>query len=138
MRQVRRNGQDPVFDRPVFGDEHGQRAAGIEADEFDLAQAAVVLGGDDDARAAREAGQQARRLSKQVFETRVGRLAGDLGFDPRPLLRRQFADLKQRVDEETQAGLGRQAAGAGVRGIDEAQFLQILHDVADRGRRQRH
>ena len=34
--------------------------------------------------------------------------------------------------------LGRQAAGAGVRRVDQARSLEVRHDVADRGRRQRH
>ena len=53
------------------------------------------------------------------------------------LLLVDVADLEQRVDEEAQADLGRQPAGGRVRGEDQPAFLERLHDVADRGRRQR-
>ena len=56
----------------------------------------------------------------------------------RALVLVHIADLQQRIDEEAQADLGRQAPGAGVRRIDEAEFLEILHDIAYGGRRQRH
>ena len=42
------------------------------------------------------------------------------------------------VDEEAQPGLGGQAAGAGVRGVDQPRRLQVRHHVADRGGRERH
>ncbi len=128
----------PVFDRPVLRHQNRKRAAGIEPDEFDLAQPPVVLGRHDDARAAREAGEQAGRLPQQSLEAGVGALAGDLALDADAFLGRQFADLQQRIDEEAQAGLGRQAPRAGVRRIDEAEFFQILHHVSDRGRGERH
>src|SRR5712691_90669 len=62
----------------------------------------------------------------------------DLGFDGAALVLGEVADLQERVDEEAQPKLGGQAAGAGVRRIDEAERLQVRHDVAHRRRRQRH
>ena len=43
-----------------------------------------------------------------------------------------------RVDEEAQARFRGQAAGAGVGSEDQARRLQIRHDIADRGGRERH
>jgi hypothetical protein len=63
---------------------------------------------------------------------------GHLRLDGVALVRREVAELHQRVDEEAQARLRRQAAGRGVRRVDEAGFLEVLHDVAHRGRRQGH
>ncbi len=46
----------------------------------------------------------------------------------------QGLELEQRVDEEAVALVGRNAAGGGVRRGDEAQILEVGHDVADGGR----
>jgi len=84
-----------------------------------------------------EVGEQGGRLGQRAFET--GFLGGGahLVVDPRALLARQAAEFEQRVDVEAQAELSRQAACAGVRRVDEAQLLEVLHHVADRGGRQR-
>ena len=50
----------------------------------------------------------------------------------------EAAQLQQPADEQAEAALGRQAAGRGMRRIEQAGILQIRHDVADGGRRQRH
>ena len=52
-------------------------------------------------------------------------VAGDAGLDMAPLLLAHLADLQQPVDEEAQAGLGWEPAGAGMRGIDEAERLEV-------------
>ncbi len=73
---------------------------------------------------------------------RVDRLRGagrrDLRLDRLPVALGHIADLHQRVDEEAQAPLGRQPPGRGVRRIDEAELLEVRHDVAHGGRRQGH
>src|SRR5262249_25405665 len=43
----------------------------------------------------------------------------------------------QRIDEESQAEFGGQAAGGGVRCVDQTELLEVGHDVANRSRRQR-
>ena len=63
---------------------------------------------------------------------------GDLAFDGGAILVAEIADLHQRIDEKPQAELGRQPSRRGVGRIDQAQLLEVLHDVAHRGRRQRH
>jgi hypothetical protein len=68
----------------------------------------------------------------------AGRRRLHLRLDPAALLRRQVADLQKGVDEEAQAHLRGQAAGAGVGRVDQAGVLQVGHDVPDGGRRQRH
>ena len=63
---------------------------------------------------------------------------GQLALDRLPLSLREIAQLHYGIDEESQAEFGRQPAGRGMRGIDQAELLQVGHDVAHRGRRQRH
>jgi len=59
-------------------------------------------------------------------------------FDAGALLARQVAEFQQGVDIEPQPDLGGQPAGAGVRRVDQAELLEVLHHVAHRGGRQRH
>ncbi len=59
-------------------------------------------------------------------------------LDVPPIVLGDVADLQQAVDEQPQAGVGRQAPGADVRRAQQAQLGQVLHGVADRGRRQVH
>ena len=128
---------DAVLDRAVLADQHRQRPLGIEADELDMLEADIVLRGDDDAGAVGQVGEQGGRLGQRAFEAAFLGGGAHLAVDSRPLLARQAAELEQRVDVKAQAELGRQAAGAGVRRVDEAELLEILHHVAHRGGRQR-
>ena len=48
---------------------------------------------------------------------------------------RDVADLEDAVDEQAQAELGRDAAGGDMRAVEQAELLEVLHDVADRRRR---
>ena len=75
-------------------------------------------------------------LGQHVLDGLAG--GGDLALDGDAVGLAEIADLHQRIDEEPQAELGRQPAGRGVRRIDQAELLQVLHDVAHRSRRQRH
>ncbi len=88
--------------------------------------------------AARQAGQHLAGLGEQFLRGAVPAAAGHAALDLGPLLLAHIADLEQPVDEQAQARLRRQAAGARMRRVDEAERLQIRHDVAHRGRRQRH
>ena len=67
----------------------------------------------------------------------ASRFALHLAVDALALLRREVADLHHRIDEEAQAELGRQPPGARMRRVDQPHVLQVRHDVADRGGRQR-
>ena len=65
---------------------------------------------------------------------RPGAAAGlDLRLDQPALVDGKIADLEERIDEEAEPELGRQAPGGGVRRVDEAELLEVGHDVADRG-----
>ena len=57
-------------------------------------------------------------------------------LDALALVLGEVADFQQAVDEQAQPGIGRQAAGRGVRGVEQAEVLQVGHDVADGGGRQ--
>src|SRR5690606_21033117 len=46
------------------------------------------------------------------------------------------ANLEHAVDKEAQAHLRRDAPGADMRAVEQAEMLEILHDVADRGGRE--
>ena len=75
------------------------------------------------------------RLGEQT--PRLGGSGGlDLRVDRAALALVDGADLEHGVDEEAQALLRRQPAGRGVRRGDQAEILEIGHDVAHRGGRQ--
>ena len=63
--------------------------------------------------------------------------AAHLAVDLLALFLGEAAQLQQPVDEQAQAALGRQPAGRGVGRVEQPGLLQIRHDVADGGRRQR-
>jgi hypothetical protein len=46
------------------------------------------------------------------------------------------AQFKQRIDKKAQAKLSRKPTRASVRCIDQADLFEILHHIANRGRRQ--
>ena len=128
----------PILDRAVLGDQDRQRPGGLQTNEFDMLQPRVGLAGQHHAGAACQFRQEARGLGERAFEPALLRRRPHLAVDARPLLASQIAELEQRVDEQPQALLRRQAPGAGVRSVDEAELLEILHHIANRGRRQRH
>ena len=134
-RQIARYRQHAVFDRAVLGDEDRQHALGLQPHEVDLLEPRVGFADRHDAGDAGEAGQQAGRLGQHAFEIMVARGGGDLRVDACALVLLDIADLQQRIDEEAQADLGRQPPGADMRRVDEAEFLEILHHIAHRGRR---
>jgi hypothetical protein len=124
-----------VLDMTRLRHGHDQRPAGPEIDELDVLQRLLGLGRHHQAGAARQAGQQRGRLLQ-----RLGDAAADGGaahLDALALLLGEVADLEQAVDEEFQPGIGRQAAGRGMRRVEQAEILQVGHDVADGGGRQR-
>ena len=96
---------------------------------FSLRSVVLVI---DDPGPARKAGEHLGGLRECGVDL-VDPL-GDLGLDLDPLVRAQFAHVQQRIDEEAQALVGGQATSGGVRRVDQPQVLEILHDVAHRGR----
>jgi hypothetical protein len=60
-----------------------------------------------------------------------------LGVDLAPLVLGQVAVFEQTMDEEPHARLGGKPTGRGVRRVEQAEFFQVRHDVAQRGRRER-
>jgi hypothetical protein len=74
-------------------------------------------------------------LLQRLVDAAAG--GGAARLDAHPLLVGDVAELEQAVDEKPQPGIRRQPASRGVAGIEQACILQVGHDVADRGRRQR-
>ena len=70
-----------------------------------------------------------RLVTEEEFENIIVKV-GEFG---QKLRLGDVADLKKPVDEEPQSGLRRQPAGAGMGRVDQAQLLQVRHDIADRG-----
>ena len=134
-RQAERHVDHPVLDMARLGHRHDQRSAGAEIDELDVLQRLLGLGRHHQAGAARQAGQQGGRLLQRLRDAAAGRGAARL--DALALVLGEVADLEQAVDEQFQPGVGRQPAGRGVRRVEQAEILQVGHDVADGGGRQR-
>ena len=82
-------GDDAVFDRAVLADQHRQRLLRLQAHEFDVLEPGVLLGGEDDARAARQAGEQRRRLRQRALEAAFLGGGAHLAVDARALLARR-------------------------------------------------
>ena len=133
-RQAGRRMDHPVLHRPVFPDQDRQGALGLQPQELDMLEPRIALAGHHDACPAGQAGEEARRLDKRAFERTALRRGTKIRFDPPPLAVAEVADLEKSVDKEPQAELRRQAAGAGMGGEDETQFLQVLHHIAHRSR----
>ena len=81
--------------------------------------------------------------SEEACDSAVSRVwpeaaALHLCLDALALVDGEIADLEERVDEEAQADLRRQAPGAGMGRVDQPGMLQVRHDVAHGGGRQRH
>ncbi len=105
-------------------------------DELDVLQGGrILLGGDHEPGAARQAREHRRRLREHILHA-----ASDAEMrclDGAAFFRRQLADLQHAIDEQTQAPLGRHPAGTCVRRIEQPHRFQIGHHVADGGGRQR-
>jgi hypothetical protein len=95
---------------------------------------AVADRGHDDAGPAGQAGQDGGGLVERFIERAA--LCEKAGFDGAFVVLGDIADLQQAVDEQAQARMGRQAPGAGVGRAQQAKRGEVLHGVADRGRRQ--
>ena len=102
-------------------------------DQIDVAQTAGVrLGRRGEAGGVRDAGDGRGGEAEPLLARELD--LAELVADHQPLDRRE-ADLRRdRLDVQAVAGVGRHAAGAGVRVGQVAGSLEIGHDVADRGR----
>ena len=129
--------EQPVLDLAVLADEDGERPHRLQPDELDMLQPQVGLGGQDDAGAARQAGEKIARLGEERIHRPAVADEPDLLLDLVALGRREIADFEKGVDEEAQAELGRQPAGRDMRRIDQPERLEIAHHIADGGRRKR-
>ena len=118
-RSRQSDGQDEhaVLDLAVLGHQDDQSALRLQAYELDVLEADICLGGEHDASGAGQPRQQRGGLGQHVFDGLSG--GGDLAFDGDPVGLAEIADLHQRIDEKTQAQLGRQPARRGMGSIDE-------------------
>ncbi|MNV60283.1 hypothetical protein D3C71_1527420 [compost metagenome] len=102
--------------------------------ELDVLDARIAHRAGDDARPAGHAGQQVGGGVQRLLE--VAALPSEAGVDLAPLVLTDVPDLQQTVDEQAQPRMGRHPPRRGVRRGQQAGQGQILHGVADRGRRQ--
>ena len=78
--------------------------------------------------------EQRRQLMLALLESRAG--VRQARLDLGAVFGAGLGDLHHAIDEQPQPLFGRQAPRASVRAGEQAEFLQILHDVADRRGRQ--
>ena len=96
-----------------------------------MADRRVGRGRRDEAGAADEAREQVGRFGEDILHTAAR--ASEAAFDGALVGFTRFAQLQQRVHEHAEAGMGGNAAGGGVRAVDQAHLGEVGHDVADRG-----
>ena len=97
----------------------------------------LVLGREHQAGAARQARQHLAGLGQHMLQRGAAARRLDLRLDHAALLVGEIAEFHEGIDEEAQPLLRRKPARRDMRRIDEAEMLQIAHDVAHRRRRQR-
>ena len=133
--QAGRHAHDAVLDRAVFRDQNRERAGLVQPHEFEVLQPRVILGGHHDPGAPRQTGQKGGGFGQHALERLRPGGGLHLAVDAPPLAFGQIAPFEQGIHEEAQAEVSRQPACAGVRRIYEAEFFELLHHVANRGRR---
>ena len=133
-----RDAEHPVLDLAVLRDQNDQRAFGLEPHEFDMLEPLIRLRGEHHAGGAAKSREQTRSFGQHRLDRLRLARGRDLRLDRLAVVLGEIADLHQGVDEEAQPHLGRQPAGRGMRRVDEAELLEIRHDIAHRGRRQGH
>ena len=84
----------------------------------------VALRREHEARAGRQPRERVGGALEHVVHAR--RRADELGLDGRALVLGDVAELEQAIDEQPQAGVGGHAAGACVRGLQEAVLGEVL------------
>ena len=111
-RHPGRQRHQPVLDRAVVADQHRQGLIVTQGDELDVFDARVAHRAGHDAGPAGQAGQQGRGLVQRLVEAAA--LAGQPRVDLASLLGPDVADLQQAIDEQPQAGMGRDPPRRGV------------------------
>jgi len=101
--------------------------------KLDVAESrGLAFAGNHDAREVGELGQKLRGRADETLRVVRMKIVLELAdLDAVELL-----DREQGVDEETVAARGGNPSRGGVGARDEAEFLQVGHDVPDRGRAQ--
>ena len=122
---------DAVFYEAVLHDHDDEDFAAVERDKLDLFQSGVCFGGDDEAGAGGEAGEEGACLFEH-FLYRAAAVSGG-AFDGASVLFAEGADLHEAVDVQAQAVFCREAACGGVRRVQEAEGLKVGHGVSDAG-----
>ena len=124
MRQI----DDPVFDRSVITDQHGQRLAIGQRHETELIEHRLSLGDMDDACACRQAGQGGGGVGDRLFDRPF---PINLRGDGLLLCGCQSTRLHHAIDKQPETGFGRHPPRTGMGCSQQLQLLQILHDIAD-------
>ncbi len=124
--------QDPVLHLAAVDDQDREHPLVRQPEELDLRDRRVRLARDrHDAGELREAREELRGGADQ--RARVVRVRAEAlleHVEDAEVDAARGAHLEQRVDEEAIALVGRHAPGGGVRGADEAELLEVGHDVA--------
>ena len=98
-----------------------------------MADACVANWRDDHGGTPGQSRQDRRGLVQRVLV--VTAMRQQAGFDFAALIATDVTHLQQAVYEQTQARVGGQSSGAGMRRTQQPQLRQILHGVANRGGR---
>ena len=123
-------GDGRLLDRALAQDEDEARHPLVDRDEVDPPDVGGV--GLGRRREAGRAGQPGERRGGEAEPVLAGELdLAELVADHQLLDRRQRHGLDDRLDVEAVAGVGRHAAGAGVRMGQQAGHLELGEDVAD-------
>ncbi len=99
-----------------------------------LQRGGILLGGDHQSGAARQAGEQACRLGENILQPPAA--AGHARLDDAAFLGIEVANFQKPVHEKPQALFRGHPPGAGMGRIKQAHCLQVRHHIADGGRRQ--
>ena len=123
-----------VLDAAVGADQHRERAGRRERDEAELAQRPALPAAPARCRRRRERPDSAAVVRPSASS--IGPARSSCASIAAASSASVGAALHHAVDEQAQAAFGRHPPGRGMRRGEQARFLQILHDVADRGRRE--
>ena len=135
LRHARRHLDDAVLDQPALGHHDGQRLPAVEAHELHLAAGHIGLGREHQPGAAAQARERLGGLG-QHFLDRAPR-GPALALDAGALVLGEPPELEQPVHIDPEPQLGRQPSCRDMGRIEQADILQVRHDVAHRGRRHR-
>ena len=115
----------------IAKDQNHQSPVGTQADEFYVPDRGLVFGGQNQTGPLRQARQSRTDAVQKCGH--VGFVSIHRRIDLLAVLLGHGADLKDAIDEHPQTHLRRHPSGRYVRAAQQAQKLQILHDVAHGG-----